>query len=178
MSTGLINMTEQAKNVLETGAIPFDVRKPSVVGGSMSHVAFEVLVSYIARRVLKSERRSILELAAIHTLAIPFEGGLTAFTEAPNSLGFEAPMASQFVDGAKGVPAVFAGTYIANTFMDGLHAPRLNFKDILITAASKIITKPLRSQLHPYLGQMYRNGTVALNKTFQAQYNASLLKMT
>ena len=171
------DLTTQAKNVLETAAIPFDVRKPAVVGGSMSHVAFEVLVSYIARRVLKSERRSILELAAIHSLSIPFEGGLTAFTEAPNRFGMGAPMSSQFVDGAKGVPAVFAGTYIANTFMDGLHAPRLNFKDILITAASKIITKPLRSVLHPYLGDYYRNGTDALQKTFEAQYKASTLNM-
>ena len=167
----------QAKNVLETAAIPFDVRKPTVVGGSISHVAFEVLVSYIARRVLRSERRSIVELAAIHTLAIPFEGGLTAFTEPPSAKGMEAPISNQFVDGAKGVPAVFAGTYMANTFMDGLHAPRLNFKDILITAASKIITRPLRSVLDPHLGEMYRNGERALAKTFQAQYNASILKM-
>lgn len=169
--------TTQAKNVLETAATPFDVRKPDVVGGSISHVAFEVLVSYIARRVLRSERRSIVELAAIHTLAIPFEGGLSAFTDAPNTKGMNAPVSDQFVDGAKGVPAVFAGTYMANTFMDGLHAPKLNFKDILITAASKIITRPLRSFLHPYLGDSYRNGTDALQKTFQAQYEASALKM-
>ena len=171
------DVSTQITNVLETGATTVDLRKPAVVGGAFSHVAFEVLVSYIARRILKSERRSILELAAIHGLAVPFEGGLTAFTDSPHPLGMEAPTSSQFVDGAKGVPAVFAGTYIANTFMDGIHAPRLNFKDILITAASKIITKPLQSVLYPYLGQYYRNGQDALNATFIKQHGASTLKM-
>lgn len=170
--------TQQFTNVIEAGAIPFDVRKPTVMGGALAHIGFEVLVSYIARHVLKSQKRSILELTAIHSLAVPFEGGLTAFTESPNPLGMEAPTSAQFVDGAKGVPAVLAATYIANTFMDGLHAPRINFQDVLITSASKIITKPIQSVLYPYLGQSYRNGQDSLNAVFIKQHNASTLKMT
>ena len=166
---------DQVKNVLATTATPVDVRKSAVVGGSISHVFFEVMVSYIARYILKAQKRSVAELTFIHSLSIPLQGGLSAFTDPPSSIGMEAPMSSQFVDGAKGVPGVFAATYAANTFMDGLHLPRLDFTDILITAASKIITKPMTSVLYPYLGAYYRNGTDALNETFIRQHSQSSL---
>ena len=165
-------------NSVDAALVPIDVRNTTVVGGAMGHVTAEVLVSYLARRVFGIERRTILELIAIHSLSVPLQGGLSAFAEGADKMGFEAPMASQFMDGAKGIPGVFAATYIANTFMDGMHFPRLNVKDILITAASKIITRPIVSVLYQPLGPTFRNGQDALEKTFQLQREESALKMS
>ena len=80
------------------------------------------------------------------------------------------------MDGAKGVPAVFASTYIVNTYLAGLHAPKLDVKDILITAASKIATRPIMSLLYPNLGDSFRNGQDSLNTLFKTQRDKSSIK--
>ena len=168
-------MTEKAKNVTANMFAPVDVRNTTLVGGTVGYVSVEVLVSYILRRVFKIEQRGFVELSAIHTLSIPFIGGLSAFADPNHQLGLEAPFGAQFMDGAKGIPAVFAAQYVVNTFMDGLHMPRLNFKDILITASAKILSRPLMSVLYPQV-EMFRSGQDALEETFKKQHNVSNLK--
>ena len=116
-----------------------------------------------------------MELAAIHALSIPFIGGLSAFSDPNHPLELEAPVGDQFMDGAKGVPAVFASTYIVNTYLAGLHAPKLDVKDILITAAAKIATRPLMSMIYPRLGDGFRNGQDALNVMFRQQRDKSVI---
>ena len=160
-------------NVVDAAVMPVDVRKTTQVGGSLGYVGLEVLVSYIARRVFKIAPRPVTELAAIHALSLPFIGGLAAFSDKDHPLGLEAPMGDQFMDGAKGIPAVFASTYIVNTYLAGLHAPKLDVKDILITAASKIATRPIMSMVYPRLGDGFRNGQDSLNTLFDLQREKS-----
>ncbi len=167
--------TDKAKNVLMTMATPVDVRNMTVTGGALGYVGLEVLVSYMLRRVFKIEQRGLAELTAIHGLSVPFIGGLGAFADGPDALGLEGSYGSQFMDGAKGIPAVFASTYIVNTYLQGLHLPRLNFKDILITAASKVLSRPVMSLAYPQLGETFRNGQDAIEATFEAQRAASNL---
>ena len=166
---------EKWMNVIDNAVLPVDIRKQTQVGGALTYVGFEVLVSYIARRVFKIAQRPVTQLAAIHALSIPFLGGLSAFMDGEDERGFEAPMSEQFMEGAKGVPAVFAGTYIVNTYLDGIHAPKLDFKDILITAASKIATRPLMSLTVPHMGDSVRNGQAAISASVGVQRTQSRL---
>ena len=166
---------EKWMNIVDNAIIPVDIRKQTQVGGALTYVGFEVLVSYIARRVFKVAPRPVTQLAAIHALSIPFLGGLSAFMEDEDAAGFEAPMSKQFMEGAKGIPAVFAGTYIVNTYLQGIHAPKLDFKDILITAASKIVTRPLMSVTVPKMGDSVENGQKAIRASVALQRTQSRL---
>ena len=108
-------------NIPVNAIAPVDLRKMSQAFGAAEYVGFEVLVSYLARTVFKIERRSIMELAAIHAVSIPFMGGLAQFSE--ENTFIDSPVADAVADGAKGVPAVFAAQYVCNTALSGLHAP-------------------------------------------------------
>ena len=173
-------MSDEPKimNVIDTAVTPVDVRKFKQVLGSAEYVAAEVLVSYIARHVFKVEKRSIMELATIHAVSIPFIGGLAAYFDDTHALGYEAPVSDQLMDGVKGVPAVFAAQYTVNTALTGIHAPKLNFKDILITAASKLATRPLLGFLYPMLGDAFRTNLDVLEAIFKKQRAQSELKET
>jgi hypothetical protein len=149
---------EEFKNLLNTAAIPVDVRKMNMVGGVAEHVFFETIIAYLARYLFKVEKRSLLELACIHAVSVPLMGGLAAPIDDLHPLGLEAPLSDTVMDGAKGVPGVFASVYICNTAMQGFHAPKLNLADILMTAGTKIITRPIVSFLYPNFGETLRNG--------------------
>ena len=163
------NETAKLMNVVNSAISPIDVRNGTFVGGALSHVALEVLVSYIFRRVFNTERRSLVELAAIHTLSVPIQGGMSGFLDGAHPLYLEAPIGSLFADGAKGIPGVFASTYVVNTAISGVHMPKLNFKDILITSASKIASRPIMGMLYENLGNTFRNGQDAVEASFAQQ---------
>ena len=164
---------EAYSNILNTAVQPVDVRKFSQVFGAAEYVGFEVLLSYFARYLFKVEKRTLLELTAIHAVSVPLIGGLSAGVKGNHILGYEAPFTDQIVDGSKAVPAVFAAQYICNTALQGLHAPKLNFKDILVTAAAKIATRPLVSMLYPLLGDTFRTNLDIVEELFQRQRVAS-----
>lgn len=156
-----------------------DLRHGSQVVGVVEYVAAEVIVSYFARWLFKSERRTLMELAAIHAVSIPLIGGLSAGVQDSNALGYESPVTDLVQDSAKGIPAVFVAQYICNTALAGLHAPKLQFTDILITAASKIISRPILALLFPYISEMGRNNLDVLEELFNAkQRGASNLLST
>lgn len=168
---------ENFTNVFNNAIQPVDIRMGSQVAGAAEYVAAEVLVSYFARYLFKVEKRSLMELAAIHAVSIPLIGGLSAGLEDNNVFGYESGWGDLVTDGAKGVPAVFAAQYICNTALQGLHAPKLGFNDILVTAASKIVTRPLIALVYPYLGDMLRTNLDVLEELFnQYQRNASALR--
>ena len=160
---------EEFTNLLNNAVTPVDVRKFSQILGSAEYVAAEVLVSYIARAVFKVEKRSVMELAAIHAVSIPMIGGAAAGVDDNHALGYEAPVSDQLYDGAKGIPAVFAAQYVCNTALAGLHAPKLSFKDILVTAGAKMVTRPLLGFLYPMLGDAFRNNLDVLEVLFTKQ---------
>ena len=163
-------------NVFDNSVQAIDIRKPAQVFGVVEYVSAEVIVSYFARWLFKVEKRTLAELAAIHAVSIPILGGLSAFAESGSILKYEAPFTALVSDGAKGVPAVFAAQYICNTALQGLHAPKLNFQDILVTAASKVVTRPLLSLLYPMLGNQFRSNLDLVEETVALQNAASRLK--
>ena len=168
---------EKISNVFMNAIQPVDIRRGSQVAGAAEYIAAEVFVSYFARYLFKVEKRSLMELAAIHAVSVPLIGGLSAGFEDNNVFGYESQMGDLVTDGAKGVPAVFVAQYICNTALQGLHAPKLAFNDILVTAASKIVTRPLISLLYPYIGDQLRTNLDILEELFNNyQRNASALR--
>ena len=160
---------EKFQNVLENAAQPIDVRKLSQVFGVAEYVAAEVLVSYLARAVFKIEKRSVMELTAIHAVSVPFLGGLGMWFDDNSPYDYAAPVGDQVADGAKGIPAVYASQYICNTALQGLHAPKLNFKDILVTAAAKVVTRPLLSFIYPYLTEAMQDNLQVVEALIRQQ---------
>ena len=169
---------ETFTNILTNAVQPVDFRRGSQVAGSAEYIAAEVIVSYFARYLFKMEKRTVLELAAIHAVSIPLIGGLSAGFNDANVYAYESPWGDVVQDGAKGVPAVFAAQYVCNTALAGLHAPKLNFQDILVTAATKIVTRPIVSIIYPYLGETFRNNLDVVEELVSRQRSKSRLLST
>ena len=71
------------------------------------------------------------------------------------------------------MPAVFVAQYICNTALSGLHAPKIAFQDILMTAGAKIVTRPLLALVYPYLGETFRNNLDVLEELFNSKQRAA-----
>ena len=135
---------DQVTKVFNNAVAPIDVRngiQPLI--GSVEYVAIEVAVSKIVRSVLKFENKGIMELAWIHLLSLPFMGGLGAPFGVPATVGQTANYTQAFKDGAKGIPAVLAAQWVIATAQKGFHFPWFSLRDLMITAGSKTISRPL-----------------------------------
>ena len=149
---------ETATNVVRNAVAPLDFGEDNRVLGTAEYVAIEVAVSKIVRSVLKMENRSVWDLFWIHLLSVPFLGGLGA------PFGDQTPLANTndytqaLKDGARGIPAVLAAQWVYNTASRGFHVPWFGMKDLLITAGSKAITRPLTYSVRDKLP----GGTAAL----------------
>ena len=104
-------------------------------------ITVEVLIAKVIRKVLNMGNRGVLELAFIHAVSLPMMGGFSAMFGKPLKYGMKNMEA--FKDGAKGIPAVFAAQYITNVANRGFQIPKVSVKEILVTAASKMLSKPL-----------------------------------
>ena len=172
-------MTEQAQNVLSNAIAPIDFRKGKQVVGAAEYVALEVAVSKIVRTVLKMEHRGFLELAWIHAVSIPFMGGLGApFGKNAHLLdaGDDGGYTAAFKDGAKGIPAVLAAQWVIATAYKGFHFPWFTMKDLLITAGSKTITRPIAYSVVSNLPKDMADGLIVLDALVARQVDASNLK--
>jgi len=168
---------ENFTNLLETAVIPIDLRKTEIVFGAAEYVFFEVFTHWMLMYFFKFERRSFMELAAIHTVSLPFIGGLGAFLEFPHIMGYEAPWGDIVYDGAKGIPAVFAAQYVVNTALKGMHAPSIKFKEVLTTIAAKILSRVLVSTGYNVgLPDFFKNNLDVLDAAFAKQFMNSRLK--
>jgi hypothetical protein len=163
-------------NVLKNAASPIDIRFGKQVQGAIQYVGAEVIVEYLLRWVLKADKRTLLQLGFTHGVSLPLIGGTAAVMEGQNPMGYDASVGNQFWDASKEVPGMFAGMYVANTVSDGFHIPKLGFKDVLISGAAKILTRPLVSLLYPYIGNMGRNGFDTIAQViYNQRANSSLL---
>ena len=144
-------------NVLSNIIVPFDPRRTKLLMGSLEYVAAEVIVAKVVRKIIKADNKGWLELAYVHALSLPFMGGTAAFFEANSGYvgqdaeGKDITFMTQVMDSAKGIPAVLVAQYIIESFAKGFHAPWFNMKDLLITAGTKAITRPLVGFVYKYL---------------------------
>ena len=126
---------------------PFNVfENPTLTFGVLQYVTLEVLVSRAFRFVLNEPAPWSTDFF-VHIVSIPFLGGLSAFFDSETILD-NTEFIPLLLDGAQGIPAVFAAQFVLHTFQLGFTTPHFNLKDLLITAASKAITRPISSFLY------------------------------
>ena len=152
-------------DVLKNATNPF-FGSTRIAMGNAQIVAAEVLVSKLLRKILGMENRSFAYLVAVHATSLPLVGGIQAPFSKPVGFGPSAYFGSAFAlpktgaretkasrtygtnldivkAAAASVPAVWLAEYIVQTSGVGFHVPKPGIRDALMTAASKILTKPL-----------------------------------
>ena len=132
---------KNALNIPYNAILPFDPRRYKLAVGSAEYIAIEVIVSKLLRMLVGASRKGWVELATVHAVSLTYMDGAQGFMEPPGSLN--ADLMTQLQDGAKGIPAVFAAQYITNVANRGFQIPKVSVKEILVTAASKMLSKPL-----------------------------------
>ena len=153
-------------DVLKNATNPY-FGSTKIAMGNAQIVAAEVLVSKLLRKILGMAPRSFSYLAAVHATSLPLVGGLQAPFSKPVGFGQSVYFGSGFAVAEKtgvrnpkesrsygtnldivkaaaaSVPAVWLAEYIVQTSGVGFHVPKPSIRDAFLTAASKILTKPL-----------------------------------
>ena len=155
-------------NILKNSFVPFSSGK--LIQGSVEYVAIEVLVSWLIRKVMGMPR-GLLNLSTIHAVSLPFLGGAVGFADA--SASYDENFSAQFQAGAKGVPAVWLAHYIVQVFEKGFTLPSGGIKEYLITAISKILSRPLASTVVGYLPDNVTDALAVLHALVVQQTAAS-----
>ena len=151
------NASDDYQNIVTNIILPYDPRRTKLLLGSLSYVAWEVLVSKMVRKTLRADNKSWTHLGAVHALSLPFMGGAAGFFdpnqgyEGKDDKGVDITFGTKLMDGAKGIPAVLLAEYILESFTRGFHAPALNLKDMLITGGAKALSRPLMGFIISYL---------------------------
>ena len=169
-------------NVVTNVVTPFDPRRTKLLLGSLEYIAAEVVVAKVVRKIIKADTKGWFQLAYIHALSLPFMGGTAAFFEqqAPyvgqDNTGNPVSVTTQLMDGAKGIPAVLVAQYIIDSMSKGFHAPWFNMKDLLITAGTKALTRPVIGFIYRYLPTDAAQNLEVVEHLVKLQRNASSLK--
>ena len=169
-------------NVATNVITPFDPRRTKQILGSLEYIAAEVVVAKIVRKLIKADTKGWAELAYIHALSLPFMGGAAGFFdenqdfEGVNKEGKKVGFTDQLMDGAKGIPAVLIAQYILESFTRGFHAPWFNMKDLLITAGTKAITRPIVGFVYTYLPTNAQDNLRVVDELVKRQRDKSTLK--
>ena len=145
----------RAGNILRNGAValnPLRGDQGSLALGSLEYIAIEVFVSKVLRIILKIDTKDLIELATVHAVSLAFMGGAAGFVDPPASIA-SAPLFQQLKDGAKGIPAILLAQWTIDTLNRGFHAPfsKWGIQDILVSSASKALSRPIFSLLYPFL---------------------------
>ena len=144
-----------------------------------THVAPEVLVSKVLARMFGRPQASWTDLAATHTIAIPFTGGLGVPIGPKYHPRLTDEYKLQFQAGAAGVPAVLVGQHILGIFKGcSLIHGKFDMKEFLATAVSKIITRPLLSSLANFFPDEALKAYNRLQYRFDSQSENSALDFT
>ena len=175
-------MSDEYTNVLLNAVVPFDPRKTKLLLGSLEYIAAEVVVAKVVRKIIKADTVGWAQLAYVHAISLPFMGGAAAFFD-PNidyqgtdDKGAKIGFGQQFMDGAKGIPAVLLAQWIVASFTKGFHAPWFNMKDLLITAGTKALTRPVVGFVFEYLPDNVAESLRVLELLFAMQRDKSTLK--
>ena len=139
----------RAQNIGLNAVLPFNPMNFKLAMGSAEYVAWEVIVTKVMRALLGYSNKSVFELAQVHAVSLTFMGGAQGLMAAPGGYAAGA-LLEQLKDGAKGIPAVLLAKYSVDTCYKGFHIPfkGWSMSDIIMSAASKAISRPLFSLLH------------------------------
>ena len=175
-------MSDEYSNLLTNVILPVDPRRTDLLIGSLEYVAFEVVVAKIIRKVMRMDNVGWTRLAYIHTLSLPFLGGAAGFFDpaenyrGQNKKGEAIGFADNIFDGAKGIPAVLLAQWILDSFAKGFHAPWFNMKDLLVTAGTKALTRPVIGFLSEYLPDTITEKLAVVDEMIRRQQSVSTLR--
>ena len=175
-------MPDEYTNVGSNLIVPFDPRRTKLLMGSLEYIAAEVIVSKLARKLIRADNKGWMELIYIHAISLPFMGGAAGWFDRSNgytgndAAGKEIGFATQLQDGAKGIPAVLIAQYVVESFTKGFHAPWFNLKDLLITAGTKSITRPVVGFVYKYLPTDAQDNLRIVDILIERQREKSTLK--
>ena len=173
------------QNIMTNVVLPFDPRRTKLLLGSLEYIAFEVLIAKMLRKLIRADTLGWAELAYIHALSLPFMGGAAGFFNPQD--GYDGVRTSdskpvaftdKLMDGSKGIPAVLLAQWILNSFSKGFHVPWFNMKDLLITAATKTLTRPIVGFVYAYLPEAARENLMVVDELVRRQQFFSTLKST
>jgi len=164
-------------NIVLNALNQVDVRDSGALGGQAEVILFEALSSYLLRWTFGTEKESFFKLVLIHAMASPLHGGFANVIQMDVD-NWDTDYSKQLSKSMYGIPAVFLSQYIVNTPDKGLRVPGISMKDALITASSKLITKPIIKFLYkngPKGNQYYLNAQT-VTETKQKNANAQFWK--
>ena len=159
-------------DVVNNATAPY-LTNTNAAAGNAQRIVLEVLTSKILRKVLRMQDRSFLYLAMVHGLSMPMIGGFAGALVGPGAL--TDPDMDQLKAAAASVPAVYASEYVINTSSVGFHVPRPNLRDALVTAAAKVLTRPLISYTIDYMPVAVQDNYGQAYQVQNAQIRASRL---
>ena len=117
-------------------------------------------------------------LAFIHLISMGLLGGFAgAFDPAAPPTG-DTATTDALQDGLKMVPGVFAAQYVVSVAQKGLHMnfKSVSVKDLLITAASKALSRPIINMVYTKLPEQLATGIDEHERMVQRQQAASRLQ--
>jgi hypothetical protein len=172
---------DKAKEVFSNSSAPYWPGTTTQGGGTLvignaQVIAMEVVVSKLLRWLLRSNQSSILYLISIHTASQALLGGFSGFFDDVKYSSASPTTVEAFMDGAKGIPGLFAAQYVINTGLQGLHFPGFSFKDMLITGASKALTRPIINLAYDSLPVALQTNFAAHDEMFNKQKTIARFK--
>ena len=123
------------------------------------------------------DTKGLVELATVHAVSLAFMGGAAGFMDPPSNIA-SAKLLTQLRDGAKGIPAVLLAMWTVDTLNYGFHAPftKWTLKDVLVSAASKALSRPIFSMMYPMLPKPIRDPFNLTELMVSRQTNSSTLR--
>jgi hypothetical protein len=145
------------KNIFKNAILPLNGGK--MLKGSALYIALEVAVSKLLRRIMGGNNKTIPELVMMHLISLGIMGGVSASMTSPNEniVPYGAPSIKQHAkQGMKGVLPLYIAQYIQQTFYSGFYMGAISLREAAITAAAKILTRPIASKIYPK-GKFFQN---------------------
>ena len=164
----------KATNIFKNAILPFS--KAKFLMGGVQHVAAEVLVSYIIRRLFKAERKKVIDLAMPHVFSLPLIGGVNGAWVYSDPLDQDkARMKDQAKESAKQFPALLLGDICWKISNQGWSLPSYKGRELLIMFVAKTLTRPLIGALYKAMPEGMALNFDALDFLFRAQAHSSKL---
>ena len=167
------DFTGQAKNMFYNAVAPF-AGSDRIVGTTFN-VAAEVLVESAVRKMVGQKKIEWFDMVAYHAISQPFMMAFVAGGDL-TEVG-RGTYKDQAIDGFRGVPALLLAKYILYTYYQGFFLPGFNMKELLLTAGTKTITRPIVHTVQKWLPKTLADQIAVVDAIYGSQMENSNLKM-
>jgi hypothetical protein len=163
----------KATNILTNMIAPY-AGSDRIVGTTFN-VAAEVIVESAVRMMIGQKKLNWFDMVAYHAISQPFMMAFLASGDLTD-VG-KGDYWDQVVDGFRGVPAVLLAKYILFTYYRGFFVPGFDWKELLMTAGTKTITRPIVHTVQKWLPKTLQDQLAVVDAIYKSQMANSNLKM-